>query len=185
MGAMTVTRGEIVAVLTRYLGAHPDRAADAAALAQALDREQDLASCETMPLHVSASVAAVDDAGRVLTIHHPSPERRLLPGGHVEPDDDSLYAAALRELEKTGIPATHAVPAPEPHPVPVDIQVLDIPADPCTGEPAHLHADFCFAFRAGDFRQDGPYVWRDPSDLPRPRLAQSIAAIVSQAENKP
>jgi hypothetical protein len=44
MGAMTVTHEEISAVLGRYLGAHPDGAADVHLLSEALDSEHDLAA---------------------------------------------------------------------------------------------------------------------------------------------
>lgn len=179
---MTVTRREIVAVLTRYLGAHPGRAADAVMLAQALDREQDLASRETLPLHVTVSAAAIDGSGRVLMIRPSAQDRWLLPGGHVEPSDESLYGAALRAFEaETGIPREHAVSPPDT--VPVDIDVHEIPADPDKGVPAHLHADFRFAFRI-DARitgEVGSLAWRDPADLPTDRLTRSIAALSSPA----
>ncbi|MFD0480487.1 NUDIX domain-containing protein [Nonomuraea thailandensis] len=48
--------------------------------------------------YVTASAAAIDDAGRVLMIRHRTLRRWLLPGGHLEPEDHSLYGAALREL---------------------------------------------------------------------------------------
>ncbi|MFD2353596.1 NUDIX domain-containing protein [Nonomuraea ferruginea] len=127
-----MTRREIVAVLTRYLGAHPGRAADAVMLAQALDREQDLASRETLPLHVTTSAVAIDGSGWVLMIRHSAQDRCLLPGGHVEPSDDSLCDAALRELEAgTGVPRREVVVPAET--VPVDIEVHEIPADPARG----------------------------------------------------
>ncbi|WP_406403626.1 NUDIX domain-containing protein [Streptomyces sp. NBC_00879] len=50
--------------------------------------------------------------GRVLHIKHRALNRWLLPGGHLEPDDTSLLAAAQRELtEETGIPASVVLPA--------------------------------------------------------------------------
>ncbi|MFG1702762.1 NUDIX domain-containing protein [Nonomuraea sp. M3C6] len=181
---MTVTREEIAAVLARYLDAHPDRAADVVALAQAFDADQDLASRKTLPLHVTASAAAIDDTGRVLMIHHRALERWLLPGGHIEPKDHSLYGAALRELEEeTGIPWQHTVSPPAHDVIPVDIDVHKIPANPAKGEPAHLHADFRFAFWSKETQitlQDEEvtaFAWRSPSDLPTPRLAGSVSAI--------
>ncbi|GAA4517556.1 hypothetical protein GCM10023096_35250 [Nonomuraea ferruginea] len=179
--AMTVTRREIVAVLTRYLGAHPGRAADAVMLAQALDREQDLASRETLPLHVTTSAVAIDGSGWVLMIRHSAQDRCLLPGGHVEPSDDSLCDAALRELEAgTGVPRREVVVPAET--VPVDIEVHEIPADPARGVPSHQHADFRFAFRTLHARitpQAGSLAWRDPAGLLTDRLVRGIAAILS------
>ncbi|GAA2215112.1 hypothetical protein GCM10009850_105790 [Nonomuraea monospora] len=178
---MTVTRQEIAAILGRYLEAHPDRATDVGPLAQALARGgQDLASRRTLPLHVTASAAAIDDAERVLMIHHRGLNRWLLPGGHVEPEDHSLYGAALRELaEETGLRWQHAVSPLAP----VDIDVHDIPANPSNGEPAHLHADFRFAFRVEPSaitiqpEEVTAFAWRPPTDLPTPCLGASVAAV--------
>ncbi|UBU14270.1 NUDIX hydrolase [Nonomuraea gerenzanensis] len=182
---MTVTREEITAVLGRYLAAHPDRAADVELLEQALARGgQDLASRKTLPLHVTASAAAIDDTDHVLMIHHRALNRWLLPGGHVEPEDHSLYGAALRELEEeTGLPWRHAVSPPAPDLIPVDIDVHYIPANPSKGESAHLHADFRFGFRVQpsaitiQAEEVTAFAWRPPTDLPTPRLAASVAAV--------
>uniref|UniRef100_UPI003F49A09D hypothetical protein n=1 Tax=Nonomuraea sp. CA-252377 TaxID=3240003 RepID=UPI003F49A09D len=78
---MTVTRSQIAAALGRYLDARPERAGDVEALAQALDDGggPDLASRQTLPLHVTASAAAIDDLGRVLMIRHRKLRRWLLP----------------------------------------------------------------------------------------------------------
>ncbi|MEU4234824.1 NUDIX domain-containing protein [Nonomuraea sp. NPDC026600] len=181
---MTVTHDEIRSVLARYLDAHPDRAPGVARLTHSLGPGPDLTSRKTFPLHVTCSAAAIDHAGRVLMIHHRALHRWLLPGGHVEPEDHSLYGTALRELEEeTGIPWQHAVSPPTHDVIPVDIDVHEIPANPAKGEPAHLHADFRFAFWAKDTQitlqaeEVTAFDWRRPADLPTTRLADSVAAI--------
>ncbi|MCF6468828.1 NUDIX domain-containing protein [Nonomuraea sp. MG754425] len=174
---MTVTSEEISAVLARYLAAHPDRGTDVARLIAALDSGRDLTSRKTFPLHITCSAAVAAD-GRVLVIHHRTLDRWLLPGGHVEPEDHSLYGAALRELEEeTGVAWRRAVSPPAYDVVPVDVDVHEIPANLAKGEPEHLHADFRFAFRVEDSEislqseEVTAFDWRAPADLPTPRLA--------------
>ncbi|WP_326644942.1 NUDIX domain-containing protein [Nonomuraea fuscirosea] len=181
---MTVSLAEIRGVLARYLDAHPDRAPGVARLTHALVPGRDLASRSTFPLHVTASAAAIDGTGRVLMIHHRALNRWLLPGGHVEPGDHSLYGAALRELEEeTGIPWQHAVSPPAHDVIPVDVDVHEIPANPAKPEPAHWHADFRFAFWVKDTpitlqtEEVTAFGWRSPADLPTVRLADSVGAI--------
>ncbi|MFI6706154.1 NUDIX hydrolase [Nonomuraea sp. NPDC050478] len=181
---MTITNEELRAVLARYLDTHPDRAPSVAQLTHALGPDTVLASRSTFPLHVTASAAAIDSAGRVLMIHHRALQRWLLPGGHAEPGDVTLYGTALRELEEeTGIPWQHAVSPPSQDVVPVDVDVHEIPANPGKGEPAHWHADFRYAFWAKDTpitiqdEEVTAYAWRPVSDLPTPRLVERVGAI--------
>ncbi|MEV4246945.1 NUDIX domain-containing protein [Streptosporangium canum] len=181
---MTVSRDEIRAVLDRYLAAHPGRGEDVAPLTDVLAGDHDLASRSTFPLHVTCSAAAINDAGQVLMIHHRALQRWLLPGGHVEPEDRSLYGAALRELEEeTGIPWQHAVSPPAHDVVPLDVDVHEIPANPAKGEPQHLHADFRFAFWVKDtavsiqVEEVSAFAWRDRSELPTARLVEMAGTI--------
>lgn len=71
-----------------YLQAHP----------QALDRDDD-------PGHLTASTLLVDPGrGLVLLTLHARLGRWLQLGGHVEPDDDGLHTAAVREArEESGL----------------------------------------------------------------------------------
>ncbi|MDP9866632.1 MULTISPECIES: NUDIX hydrolase [Streptosporangium] len=181
---MTVSRDEIRAVLDRYLAAHPGRVEDVAPLTDALAGDHDLTSRKSLPLHVTCSAAAINDAGQVLMIHHRALNRWLLPGGHVEPEDLSLYGAALRELEEeTGIPWQHAVSPPAHDIVPLDVDIHEIPANPVKGEPAHWHADFRFAFwvKAGEVsiqeEEVSAFAWRDRSALPTARLVEMAGTI--------
>jgi 8-oxo-dGTP pyrophosphatase MutT (NUDIX family) len=181
---MTVTNEEIRGVLARYLDAYPDRAPDVARLTHLLGPGPSLASRATFPLHVTCSAACIDDTGQVLMIHHRALQKWLLPGGHVEPEDISLYGAALRELEEeAGMPWQHAVSPPSLDLIPLDIDVHEIPANPAKGEPAHWHADLRFAFWAKETtiviqpEEVTAYAWRPVSDLPTPRLVECVSAI--------
>lgn len=95
------------------------------------------------PGHVTASAFALSrDRTHVLLIHHRTLGRWLQPGGHVEPQDPDVVAAARRELaEEAGI--VDVVLLPEA-PGLLDIDVHGIPERP--GTKAHLHFDVRFAF---------------------------------------
>lgn len=60
------------------------------------------------PAHFTASCLVVDPAGeRVLLTLHPKVGRWLQFGGHLEAEDTSVAAGALREaVEESGLPAT-------------------------------------------------------------------------------
>jgi len=87
------------------------------------------------PAHVTASGVVLDPGGSaVLLVLHGRVGLWLQPGGHVEDDDPSLAAAALREAsEETGVPGLVVDPQPvclDRHPAPcwaqdhLDVQFL-------------------------------------------------------------
>ncbi len=96
------------------------------------------------PGHFTASSFVVSpDAGSLLLIHHAKLGRWLQPGGHFEPEDEDVFAAAAREVrEETGL-ADFALVAPG---TVFDVDVHDIPAR--KGEPSHRHYDVRLLFRA-------------------------------------
>jgi 8-oxo-dGTP pyrophosphatase MutT (NUDIX family) len=87
--------------------------------------------------HFTASAVVVDAAGeRTCLVDHVKLGRRLQPGGHVEPDDESPAQAALREVrEETGLEVRLHPYAPRPF----DCDIHEIPA--FGDEPPHLHLD--------------------------------------------
>lgn len=93
--------------------------------------------------HLTASAWVLDaDKTSALLIHHRTLDRWFQPGGHVEPGDASMLAAAQRELaEECGI--ANAVPLSE------NLFDLDIHLIPAKGDmPEHAHYDLRFAFVA-------------------------------------
>lgn len=97
------------------------------------------------PGHFTASAFVVPPEGdAVLLIYHQKLRRWLQPGGHVEPGDADIVAAARREVrEETGLVAL------EPHPAMpgiFDVDIHPIPARP--DEPAHAHFDVRLLFQA-------------------------------------
>ena len=87
--------------------------------------------------HVTASAIVAAAAGdSILLIRHAKLGGWLQPGGHIEPEDDSTFAAATREvreetgLERLGTPIGRTV---------LDLDVHEIPA--IGKEPPHLHFD--------------------------------------------
>ena len=97
------------------------------------------------PGHVTASaIVFTPERDRVLLVYHERLQRWLQPGGHVEPSDVTLAAAARREVrEETGLDVLL-----DATPRLLGVDVHEIPATP--DEPAHLHHDFMFCFTAAD-----------------------------------
>ncbi len=96
------------------------------------------------PGHVTATGLVVDPAGRIAMVLHGRLNRWLLPGGHVEEGDESILAAAAREvLEETGL-RVHGgrVVGADVHGIPPKVK------NGVVVEPYHQHHDVLVEFRA-------------------------------------
>lgn len=137
---MPVTNDQVAQEVHTYLHAHPEEEQSLAPLLDLTRRAAEVTYRRTFPGHITCGVVAVAADRTVLQIHHRTLDRWLLPGGHVEQNDPSLLAAAMRELtEETGIGPTYVTPVLDR---PVDIDAHSIPPNPAKGEPDHIHYDF-------------------------------------------
>jgi 8-oxo-dGTP pyrophosphatase MutT (NUDIX family) len=123
-----------------------------------LAREDDnqLISRKNFVGHITAGCFIVTGDKKVLLLQHKKLGRLLQPGGHVDAEDASPLAAALRELEEeTGISANLLQIRPlihENEAVPFHIDTHPIPANATKGEDAHYHHDFQYLMRISDVR---------------------------------
>ncbi|MEU7647268.1 NUDIX domain-containing protein [Streptomyces huasconensis] len=159
---MPPSSSAIRTTIDRYLDRHPDERDTLAELLAALNGPGDVTARTTLPGHVTCSAVVIDSRRRVLHVRHRATGGLMLvPGGHVEPGDRTLLAAALRELsEETGIAPGALCLTPQVLGAPLDIDVHDIDASPSKGEPAHHHYDFRYAFHLAD-GQRPPVTVRD------------------------
>jgi 8-oxo-dGTP diphosphatase len=101
--------------------------------------------------HYTASAVVLDNAGRMLLVHHNKIGQWLYPGGHIDPNEDPAQAALREVREETGIQAAvigepaFAHPAVRSHPAPWAIIEMDV-TDSRIG--AHHHIDFVYVCRA-------------------------------------
>jgi len=98
------------------------------------------------PGHFTASAFVLSpDSTQLLLILHSKLGLWLQPGGHIDPEDESVFAAVQREvLEEVGIADLHWV---QGGPSLFDLDIHTIPARPGK-EPAHEHFDVRVLLRA-------------------------------------
>jgi 8-oxo-dGTP pyrophosphatase MutT (NUDIX family) len=108
-----------------------------------LDREEPFARHHFEPGHFTASAFVLSpDRTQLMLIFHKKLRLWLQPGGHLEPGDESLLGASLREVkEEVGVCELNLARAGI-----FDVDVHEIPA--FNQEPAHQHFDVRFAFVA-------------------------------------
>ena len=101
------------------------------------------------PGHVTASAFVLSpDAASLLLILHGKLHRWLQPGGHVDPTDDTVLAAAQREVREE-VNLDDLAPSPLVTGL-LDVDVHVIPAR--KQDPEHRHFDVRFLFQARDWQ---------------------------------
>ncbi|NCX95899.1 MAG: NUDIX domain-containing protein [Chitinophagia bacterium] len=143
-----------ISLLNAYLSVFPEEGQRCALLQQYL--------LNTMPLsvidrknaagHITASAFIIVATGTHLLLHrHAWLNRWLQPGGHIEANDTSFLAAAMRETEEElqltpdAYTVIHLDSTTQQ--LPFDIDSHLIPANAKKQEPAHYHHDFRYLFQ--------------------------------------
>jgi 8-oxo-dGTP pyrophosphatase MutT (NUDIX family) len=124
-------------LLRAFVAADEREEADRIAMLRLAEELADPLSRAEPSAHFTASAFVIDEhCVRVCLVRHAKLGRLLQPGGHVEPTDLTLEAAALREAqEETALDLELHPTAPRPF----DLDIHKIPDGP--GEPAHFHLD--------------------------------------------
>jgi 8-oxo-dGTP pyrophosphatase MutT (NUDIX family) len=127
----------LVELLRTYVASSAREEADRCAMLRLAEELEHPLSRDEPSAHFTASALVIDDScTRVCLVAHAKLGRLLQPGGHVEPTDSSLEAAALREArEETSLQLEFHPTAPRPF----DLDVHEIPAS--GAEPRHWHLD--------------------------------------------
>ena len=127
----------VVELLRAFVASDDREEADRCSMLRLVQELEHPFSREEAYGHFTASAFVVDgELKRACLVAHAKLERLLQPGGHLEPTDISLEAAALREArEETSLELAFHPTAPRPF----DLDVHLIPERP--GEAAHWHLD--------------------------------------------
>ncbi len=136
-------------ILDRYLELHPGEKDRLSVLLKQMEAGEDITTRKNFTGHVTGSGLVLSpDRKKILLVYHKFLQIWMQAGGHMDPGDISPYETAVREVqEETGAEGIAPLSADKP-PIPVDIDVHHIPANPAKHEPEHWHFDFRYVFIA-------------------------------------
>ena len=131
--------------LTQFQCLYEGETQDREAMLRLLETPKPFDRNQFEPGHFTGSAFVLSpDLNSMLLIFHEKLKLWLQPGGHVDPADPSMLAAAARELaEETGVTQPLMHPKVEG---PLAIDIHEIPAR--KAEPEHLHFDIRYLFIA-------------------------------------
>ena len=119
-------------------------------------------------------------------IRHKALGKWPLPGGHLDPDDTAWSMARCANLRKRPeSPGRNWPGRRQWTPLPIDVDVHTVRANPAKGEAAHWHADFRYAFRVTaavvrlQLEEVTAHAWRPPADLQTPRLIARVGVLAA------
>ncbi|HEY1683948.1 MAG TPA: NUDIX domain-containing protein [Tepidisphaeraceae bacterium] len=168
-----ISTQDVLNTLDIYCQRFPETAEYVADLRELVAESPSCLSRSEFRGHITCSALVTNTDGEILLIHHRALDRWLAPGGHVERNDDSLAAAAMRELsEETGIAREKISISPWWARAPLHVDRHTIPANPAKNEPEHEHWDFCYRLNCDSptMRIDADEVcdvrWCSPGNLP-------------------
>ena len=131
-----IDKARLLEELDRYVPGDEAEAASLAKIRDLLTRAPDPFTRKQTEHITASAVVSRPEGSSFLLVHHRRLDRWLQPGGHIEPEDESTLAAALREArEETGIESFQA---------PLGDRILDLDVHPIPAfpdRPPHVHFD--------------------------------------------
>lgn len=180
------TKEQVEEALEQYEDEYGDASVERIKAFVAATKQDNLYTRHNFSGHITASAFIFHpESNELLLIHHSTLQRWLQPGGHVEEDDTTLQAAALREaVEETGLSADCFTLFPGI----IDIDSHTISANTGKQEPQHFHHDIRFLFTCNSayaahvqHEHVSGCRWINIHDLPEEqslqRVAKKIAAL--------
>ena len=147
-----ITTAELERTIEYLRGIYPERQAELRPLLERIRASlgRSLADRTNAEGHLTVSGTVLHTrTGCVLLLCHRALGLWVPPGGHLEPSDDSLPAAAAREVcEETGIcgDALRPVCLSDGLPTALDFDVFEAPANPRREEGPHRHYNLRYLF---------------------------------------